>query len=98
MEEKKVDLSEKIARQIAEIAKESVRIDLEILQFLKEDYEEICRIAKEQGLSPAQLVIEVLKGIEKGLAAGGLASYRMIKEILEASKERLESLGKAHGD
>ena len=98
MEEKKVDLSEKIARQIAEIAKESVRIDIEILQFLKEDYEEIRRIAKEQGLSPAQLVIEVLKGIEKGLVAGGLASYEMIKNILKASKDRLESLGKAHGD
>ena len=49
MADGKPSISEKIARQIAQIAKESVKIDIEILQFLKEDFDEIRKLAKEDG-------------------------------------------------
>jgi DNA-binding Lrp family transcriptional regulator len=90
----KPSISEKIARQIAQIAKESVKIDIEILQFLKEDFDEIRKLAKEQGLSFPQLIAEILAGIKKGLIEGGVESLQMAKEILAASKTELESLEK----
>jgi predicted urease superfamily metal-dependent hydrolase len=85
-------LSEKIAKQIAQIAKDSVKIDLEILEFLKEDYEEIKRIAKEERISPAELIATILEGIKEGLIEGGIVSIEMIKNILSASKTELEEL------
>ena len=88
----RLNLSEKIAKQIEQIVKESVKIDLEILQFLREDYEEIRRAAKEEGVSPAKLIATVLDGIRKGLIEGGVVSLEMIKSILSASKTELEKL------
>jgi hypothetical protein len=92
--DEKPSISEKIARQIAQIAKESVKIDIEILQFLKEDFDEIRRLAKEQGLSFPQLIAEILAGIKQGLVEGGVESLQMVKEILAASRTELESLEK----
>ncbi|WP_456451430.1 hypothetical protein [Hydrogenimonas sp.] len=86
------DLSERIARQIAQIAKESVKIDIEILQYLKEDFDEIRRIAKEQGISPARLVVTILDGIRKGLVEGGVESLQLVKSILRRSENELENL------
>jgi uncharacterized protein YydD (DUF2326 family) len=87
-------LSEKIAKQIAQIAKESVRIDIEIVQFLKEDFEEIRRAAKERGVSFAELLAEILDGIRKGLVEGGVESLEMVKDILKRSRTELEDLEK----
>ena len=87
-----MNLSDKIAKQIAQIAKDSVKIDLEILEFLKEDYEEIRRIAKEERISPAKLAATILEGIKKGLIEGGIVSIEMIRNILNASKTELEEL------
>ncbi len=92
MAEDRLNLSEKIAKQIEQIVKESVKIDLEILQFLREDYEEIRRAAKEEGVSPAKLIATILDGIRKGLIEGGVVSLEMIKSILSASKTELEKL------
>ncbi|WP_457596983.1 hypothetical protein [Hydrogenimonas sp.] len=102
MADKPSDLSEKIADQIARIAKESVRIDLEILQFLKEDFEEIRKAAKEEGLSAAGLLAAILDGIRKGLARGGVESLAMARSILGRSEKEWKSLQKAwherHGE
>ena len=87
-------LSEKIAKQIAQIAKESVKIDVEILQFLKEDFEEIRRLAKKEGLSPAGLMLAILDGIKKGLVEGGVESFRLVRSILRRSEEEIASLQK----
>ncbi|WP_300367592.1 hypothetical protein [Hydrogenimonas sp.] len=92
MADKPLNLSDRIAKQIAQIAKDSVKIDLEILEFLKEDYEEIRRIAKEERISPAKLMGTILEGIKKGLIEGGIVSIEMIKNILNASKTELEAL------
>ena len=92
MADKPLNLSDRIAKQIAQIAKDSVKIDLEILEFLKEDYEEIRRIAKEERISPAKLMATILEGIKKGLIEGGIVSIEMIKNILNASKTELEAL------
>ncbi|WP_201352360.1 hypothetical protein [Hydrogenimonas urashimensis] len=91
-------LSEKIARQIAQIAKESVRIDIEILRFLKEDFEEIRRIAKEQGISPAKLAVTILEGIKKGLVEGGVESLELVRDILDRSRDELVDLEKRWRD
>ncbi len=92
MAQKTKKLSEKIAKQIAQIAKDSVKIDIEIVQFLKEDFEEIRRVAKERGLSFPELLAEILEGIKKGLVEGGVESLEMVKNILALSKNELEDL------
>jgi predicted urease superfamily metal-dependent hydrolase len=92
MAQKTKKLSEKIAKQIAQIAKDSVKIDIEIVQFLKEDFEEIRRMAKERGLSFPELLAEILEGIKKGLVEGGVESLEMVKNILALSKNELEDL------
>ena len=94
---KEMNISEKIAEQIREIAEVSVELDLKILEYLKEDYEEIKALAKEQGLSQTQLIIEVLKGIEKGLIASGTLTLEAIKRILASAKKYLEELIAASG-
>jgi hypothetical protein len=92
MAQKPSELSEKIAKQIAQIARESVKIDVEILQFLKEDFDEIKRLAKKEGLSPAGLVLAILDGIRRGLVEGGVESFRLIRSILQRSEKEIESL------
>ena len=92
MAQKTKKLSEKIAKQIAQIAKDSVKIDIEIVQFLKEDFEEIRKMAKERGLSFPELLAEILEGIKKGLVEGGVESLEMVKNILALSKNELEDL------
>ncbi len=94
MAQKTKKLSEKIAKQIAQIAKDSVKIDIEIVQFLKEDFEEIRKMAKERGLSFPELLAEILEGIKKGLVEGGVESLEMVKNILALSKNELEDLEK----
>jgi len=94
MAQNRTKLSEKIAKQIAQIAKESVKIDIEIVQFLKEDFEEIRKMAKERGLSFPELLAEILDGIRKGLVEGGVESLEMVKSILSRSRSELEDLEK----
>lgn len=91
----KVNISDKIAQQIQEIAEVSLELDLKILEYIKEDYEEIKALAKEQGLSQTQLIVEVLKGIEKGLIASGKLTLSAIKRILASAKKYLEELAAA---
>ncbi|WP_353661735.1 hypothetical protein [Hydrogenimonas sp. SS33] len=90
-----IDISEKIANQIAEIVRESIKVDAEIIAYLKQDYEEIRRIAREQNISSAKLALMVLDGIRKGLVRGGIASLEVIKKILGVSKVELERLAEA---
>ena len=93
----KVNISDKIAQQIQEIAEVSLELDLKILEYIREDYEEIKALAKEQGLSQTQLIVEVLKGIEKGLIASGKMTLAAIKRILASAKNYLEELIAASG-
>ncbi len=85
-------LSEKIARQIARIAQESVRVDAEILKFLKEDFDEIRQKARSEGIGYADLLKEILLGIEKGLVEGGVQSVAELKRILGRSEKALDRL------
>ena len=92
-------LRDKIARQIEKTVRESVKIDLEIAVFLKEDFDEIRHAGESRGLSFVQTVGEVLEGIRKGLVHGGVENFKRIRSILHSSKEDLESLQeKKHGE
>ena len=85
-------LRDKIAWQIEKIVRESVKIDLEIAAFLKEDFDEIRHAGESRGLSFVQTVGEVLEGIRKGLVHGGVENFKLIRSILHASKKSLNSL------
>jgi uncharacterized protein (UPF0216 family) len=88
----KLNIGEKIAKQIAQIAKESVEIDIEVIQFLKEDLEEIRNIAKEKNISSKKLVLQILEGIKDGLIESGKITVEEIRKILGRSEEELHDL------
>jgi len=88
-----VEISEKIARQIERIAKESIEIDLMIIRYLKEDLEELRRLAKREKISATRLLALILDGVKKGLLRSGKMGMEEINRILgrarsELSKER----------
>jgi EAL domain-containing protein (putative c-di-GMP-specific phosphodiesterase class I) len=88
----KLNIGEKIAKQIAQIAKESVEIDIEVIQFLKEDLEEIRNIAKEKNISSKKLVLQILEGVKDGLVESGKITVEEIRKILGRSEEELHDL------
>ncbi len=89
MADAKVDISEKIAKQIAQIVKESVEIDIKVMQYLKEDLEEIQKIAKEQNISAKELIAQILDGIKKGLVESGKVTMEEVGRILGRSETSL---------
>ncbi|BDY12870.1 hypothetical protein [Hydrogenimonas cancrithermarum] len=92
MADAELNLSEKIAKQIAQIVKESVEIDIEVMQFLKEDFEEIREIAKRENISSKNLLLQILEGVKKGLIESGKITVEEIKKILEQSEKELHDL------
>ncbi len=87
MADEQLDISEKIAEQIEKIARESLQINLEVLRYIKEDLDEIRKIASERGIPTASILLLVLDGIKKGLVRSGKVSAEEIKKIIDSSKE-----------
>ncbi len=86
------DIVKKIATQIREVAEESARIDLTVADFIAEDIDDIKRYAKERGLSAAQTIALVLKGLEIGLLDYGKIKFETVVTLLEKAKEQLRRL------
>lgn len=89
MADEQIDISEKIARQIEKITKESLEINLKILQFIREDLEEIKKLAEKEGISTMKLATMVAEGLKKGLLRSGKVSADEINKILEISNIEL---------
>lgn len=89
MADEQIDISEKIADQIEKITKESLEINLKILKFIREDLDDIRRVASKEGISTIKLAGMIAEGIKKGLLRSGKVGADEMKKILEQSKIEL---------
>ncbi|BBG64817.1 hypothetical protein NNO_0115 [Hydrogenimonas sp.] len=89
MADGQIDISEKIAEQIEKIAKESLEINLKILQYIKEDLDDIKEAASKEKIPTAKLLLLIADGIKKGLIRSGKVSAEEIKKIIDSSRVEL---------